>query len=77
MRSWLGSGTRGSSRSTVVVVEVVLQGSLVGLTPLLILEKHLLNPDLLQDGRKLIVVEEVDHRMLQNQKSKALVIDRV
>lgn len=63
----------------MVVVEVVLQGRLVGLTRLLILEEHLLDPDLLQDGRQLIVVEEVDHRVLQNhknQKSTALVVDR-
>lgn len=30
----------------------------------LVLQQHLLDPDLLQDGRKLVVVEEVDHGVL-------------
>lgn len=51
----------------VVVVQVVLQGCLVCLpclARLLVLQQHLLYPDLLQDGRKLVVVEEVDHGVL-------------
>lgn len=51
----------------VVVVQVVLQGRLVCLpclACLLVLQQHLLDPDLLQDGRKLVVVEEVDHGVL-------------
>lgn len=48
----------------MVVVQVVLQSGLVSLARLLVLQKHLLDPDLLQDGRKLVVMEEVDHGVL-------------
>lgn len=51
----------------MVVVEVVLQSRLVGLTRLLVLEQHLLNADLLQNSRKLVVVEEVDHGVLDEE----------
>lgn len=51
----------------VVVVEVVLQGRLI-LTRLLVLQQHLLDPDLLHDGRKLVVVEEVDHGVLHKER---------
>lgn len=60
-------GQRGSAApgldwgSRGVVVEVVLQGGLRALPDLLVLQQHLLDPDLLQDGRQLIVVEEVNH----------------
>lgn len=72
--SWLGGVGRSRSSSsgggTGVVVQVVLQGGLVGLTRLLVLKQHLLDPDLLQDGRELVVVEEVDHGMLRKRKKK-------
>lgn len=48
----------------MVVVQVVLQGRLVSLSRLLVLQKHLLNPDLLQDSRELVVMEKVDHGVL-------------
>lgn len=48
----------------MVVVQVVLQSALVHLACLLVLQKHLLDPDLLQDGRKLVVMEKVDHGVL-------------
>lgn len=53
----------------MVIVQVVLKGCLVGLAPLLVLQQHLLDPDLLQDGRKLVVVEEVDHGVLEEERS--------
>lgn len=52
-------GLHWSSRG--VVVEVVLQRGLGALPDLLVLQQHLLDPDLLQDGWQLIVVEEVNH----------------
>lgn len=48
----------------MVVVQVVLQGRLVSLPCLLVLQKHLLNPDLLQDSGELVVMEKVDHGVL-------------
>lgn len=48
----------------MVVVQVVLQSGLVSLTCLLVLQKHFLDPDLLQDSRKLVVMEKVDHGVL-------------
>lgn len=54
----------------MVIVKVVLQGRLVGLTRLLVLKKHLLDPDLLQDGRQLVVMEEVDHGVLKEEEEK-------
>lgn len=71
LRPWLGGGGRScswSSSSTVVVVQVVLQGRLVCLPSLLVLQQHLLDPDLLQDGGKLVVVEEVDHGVLEEEE---------
>lgn len=54
----------------MVVIQVVLQGCLVGLTHLLVLQQHLLDTDLLQDGRKLIVMEEVDHGVLKEEEER-------
>lgn len=44
-----------------VVVEVVLECRLRPLAHLLVLQQHLLDPDLLENSRQLVVVEEVNH----------------
>lgn len=53
----------------MVVVQVILQSRLVGL---LVLEQHFLDPDLLQDGRKLVVVEKVNHGVLQRKERRSV-----